>query len=200
MTWVWHANCMTSLRGHRTPHVNVPLVPANKIILPPLYIKLGLFKQFVKVLDKDSKVFNFLRTCFPHLSITKIKKGVFVGLEIRKLMHHKEFDKMLNTDELEAWKCFKQICLKFLGSEKAENFEDVAANFLHSHDVLGCKTSIKVHFVESHLNFFYEHLGDVSDEHGERFHQDVAIIEKRFKGKCSVGMLADCCWSISLDL
>ena len=28
--------------------INIPLVPANKIILPPLLIKLGLFKQFDK--------------------------------------------------------------------------------------------------------------------------------------------------------
>ena len=35
---------------------------------------------------------------------------------------------MLNTNELEAWKCFKLICLKFLGLRKTENFEDVVAN------------------------------------------------------------------------
>ena len=81
---------------------STPLVTTHKIILPPLHIKLGLFKQFVKALDKDSN--NFLRTCFPHLSLTKIKEGVFVGPEIRKLMLNKEFDKMLNINELVAWK------------------------------------------------------------------------------------------------
>ena len=34
--------------------INIPLLPANKIILSPLHIKLGLFKQFVKAVDKDS--------------------------------------------------------------------------------------------------------------------------------------------------
>ena len=47
-------------------------------------------------------------------------------------MPNEEFDKMLNNKELEAWKCFKQICLKFLGSHKGENFEDVDANLLYS--------------------------------------------------------------------
>ena len=56
--------------------------------------------------------------------------------------------------------------------------------------------SLKVHFLASHLHFFHENLGDVSDEHGERFHQDIAVIEKRYKGKWSVGMLADYCWLI----
>ena len=59
--------------------------------------------------------------------------------------------------------------------------------------------SLKVHFLKSHLNFFHENLGDVSDKHGKRFNQDVAIIEKRFKRKVSVGMLADSFWSIKKD-
>jgi hypothetical protein len=37
---------------------------------------------------------------------------------------------------------------------------------------MGCNMSLKIHFLESHLDFFPENLGEVSDEHGERFHQD----------------------------
>ena len=113
----------------------IPLVPANKIILFPFHIKLGLFKQFVKALDKDFEVFNFLQTCFLHLPMAKIKEGVFVGPEIWKLLLNQEFDKMVNTNELEAWKCF----FRFFGSHKIENFEDVVANVLHNYDVLSCK-------------------------------------------------------------
>ena len=29
------------------------------------------------------------------------------------------------------------------------------------------------------LDFFPENLGEVSDEHGERFHQDTVLMEKR---------------------
>ena len=146
------------------------MVPAKQNYSTPLRIKLGLFKQFVKALDKDSEVFNFLRTCFPHLSIAKIKKGIFVGPEIGKLMLNEEFDKVLNTNELKTWKCFKQNCVKFLGSHKGENIEDVVANLLRSYDALGCKISLKMHFLESHLNFFHENLGDVFDEHSKKFH------------------------------
>ena len=69
---------------------------------------------------------------------------------------------------------------------------------LKEDDVLGSKMSLKVHFLASHLHFFHKNLGDVSDEHGERF-QDITVIEKRYKGKWSVGMLADYCWSIQRD-
>ena len=75
--------------------------------------------------------------------------------------------------------CFKQICPKFLGLNKAENFKDVVANLLYSYDVIGCKMLLKENFLEFHLNFFHKNLY-VSDEYSKKFHQDVAIIEKRF--------------------
>jgi hypothetical protein len=51
--------------------------------------------------------------------------------------------------------------------------------------------SLKVHFLDSHLDFFPENLGAVSDEHRERFHQDISNMEKRYQGKWSLSMLAD---------
>ena len=59
--------------------------------------------------------------------------------------------------------------------------------------------SLEVQFLHSRLLFFHENLGAVSDEHGERFHQDIAVIEKRFKGKWSTGMLAEYCWPLKRD-
>ena len=35
------------------------------------------------------------------------------------------------------------------------------------------RMSLKMHFLHSHLEFFPENNGDVSDEHGERFHLDI---------------------------
>jgi hypothetical protein len=33
--------------------------------------------------------------------------------------------------------------------------------------------SLKVHFLNAHLDYFPENLGAVSEEQGERFHQDI---------------------------
>lgn len=55
--------------------LNIPLVDPNNIILPPLHIKLGLMKQFVKALDKTGPAFGFLKRVFPGLSDLKIKSG-----------------------------------------------------------------------------------------------------------------------------
>jgi len=37
-------------------------------------------------------------------------------------------------------------------------------------------------------------LGAASDEQGERFYQDMASFEKRYKGFWDGGMLSDYCW------
>lgn len=57
--------------------LNVPLVKADDIILPPLHLKLGYMKQFVKRLHKDSEAFLHLKLVFPKLSDAKIKEGTY---------------------------------------------------------------------------------------------------------------------------
>jgi hypothetical protein len=43
--------------------------------------------------------------------------------------------------------------------------------------LLGCNMSLKLHFLASHLDYFPPNLGAVSEEQGERFHQDLKDIE-----------------------
>jgi hypothetical protein len=60
--------------------------------------------------------------------------------------------------------------------------------------------SLKVHFLGSHLDFFPENLGAVSDEHRERFHQDIYNMEKQYQGKWNLSMLPDYCWTLKRDV
>nr|CAH7763855.1 unnamed protein product [Callosobruchus chinensis] len=62
-----------------------------------------------------------------------------------------------------------------------------------------CNMSLKVHFLHSHLDFFPENLGAVSDEHIERFYQDIPKMEKRFSGKWNASMLTEYCWFLGRD-
>ena len=41
-----------------------------------------------------------------------------------------------------------------------------------------------------------ENSGSVSDEHGERFHKDIAAMEGRYKGKWSPSIFTDDCWTL----
>ena len=101
--------------------------------------------------------------------------------------------------EKRAWKAFVSVVKKFLGNEKAENYKDVVETMLQSYHNLGCNMSITVHFLNSHLGKFPANLGDVSDEHGERFHQDIKVMEERYQGRLDTHMMADYCWSIQRD-
>ncbi|GBM02375.1 hypothetical protein AVEN_138479-1 [Araneus ventricosus] len=65
---------------------------------------------------------------------------------------------------------------------------------------MGCNMSLKIHFLHSHLEFYPENLGPVSDEHGERFHQDISNMGARYQGKWNPKMLADYFWTLKMDI
>ena len=56
--------------------------------------------------------------------------------------------------------------------------------------------SPKLHLMHSHFDFFTKNVASVTDEHGERFHQQIATMEHRYKGKWSSSLLADYCWTL----
>ena len=58
---------------------------------------------------------------------------------------------------------------------------------------------MKLHFLHSHLDFFLENLGVVSEEQGGRFNQDIKDIERRYQGRWDVSMLTDYCWLLTRD-
>ncbi|UYV69538.1 hypothetical protein LAZ67_6003924 [Cordylochernes scorpioides] len=59
--------------------------------------------------------------------------------------------------------------------------------------------SLKIYFLDSHLDFFPDNLSAVSDERGERFHQDISSMEMWYQGKWSPIMLANYCWTLKSD-
>ena len=69
----------------------------------------------------------------------------------------------------------------FLGNEKAENCSEIAQDLISSYCALGCNMSMEPHFLHTHLDFFFpENTGTVSNEHGERCHQNTSQMEKRY--------------------
>ncbi|UYV80508.1 hypothetical protein LAZ67_19000385 [Cordylochernes scorpioides] len=117
-------------------------------------------KNFVKEMDRNASGFAYLKQKISSISEAKIKEGIFVGPQIRELQN---------------------VCKNFLGSVKVENYRDIVNDLLLSYKALGCNMSLKIHFLHSHLDFFPDNLGAVSDEHGERLHQDISSMEKRYQ-------------------
>jgi hypothetical protein len=102
--------------------------------------------------------------------------------------------------EQAAWKSLKSVTINFLGNHRAENYRDMMLDHVQSYKAAGCNMSLKVYFLGSHLYFFPENLGAVSDEHRQRFHQDISMMEEWYQGKWSLSMLADYCWIFRTDL
>lgn len=63
--------------------IHAPLVGREKIIFPPLHVKLGLKKQFVKALDTNESCFAYIGRKMPQISTEKLKAGIFDGPQIR---------------------------------------------------------------------------------------------------------------------
>uniref|UniRef100_UPI00358E4839 uncharacterized protein n=1 Tax=Myxine glutinosa TaxID=7769 RepID=UPI00358E4839 len=162
--------------------VSHALVNPQKILLPPLHIKLGLMKNFVKALNKEGRAFAFLNKKFPRVSEAKLKAGIFDGPQIRELMKDPKFDESMESNERNAWLSFKSIVTNFLGNHRSPEYECVVEGLLQSFQALGARMSIKMHFLSSHLDYFPENCGDVSEEQGERFHQDIRVMEERYQG------------------
>jgi len=68
-------------------------------------------------------------------------------------MQDKQFDEDLNETERNAWLSFKTICKDFLGNHKTAKYQDVVQDLLTSYKAMGCNMSLKIHFLESHLDF-----------------------------------------------
>ena len=89
----------------------------------------------------------------------------------------------MNPAELSAFAAFTNVVKFFLGKTKAPNYKEFVKTLLTSLHQLSANMSIKLHFLHSHLSRFPENLGDLSDEQGERFHQEISNMEVRYQGR-----------------
>ncbi|ESO01734.1 hypothetical protein HELRODRAFT_174719 [Helobdella robusta] len=172
----------------------------DRILFPPLHIKLGLIKQFTKALDKEGGCFNYMCQTFPGVTIVKLKAGIFDGPQIRRLIRDPEFEKSMNKVEQEAWNAFVLVVKNFLGNNKARNYAELVNNMVTAFKKLGCNMSIKLHYLFSHMDRFPENLGSMSDEQGEGFHQEMKEMETRYQGRWNAVMMADYCWTLKRDI
>ncbi|KRZ79249.1 hypothetical protein T10_10457, partial [Trichinella papuae] len=150
-------------------------------------------------LAKNVTCFQCHCTQFPLLSDAKLKEGIFVGPDIQKLIKDKMFSSTMTQVEEEAWVAFTNVVSGFLGNKKDPEYGRLVNVMLENFEKLGCNMNLKLHFLHSHLDFFPQNLGDVSEEQGERFHQDIKQMEQRYQGRWNVAMIADYCWCLKRE-
>ena len=93
----------------------------------------------------------------------------------------------------------KLVVQNFLGNHRAENYAKLVDNKLKAYRRICCRMSLKIHFLHSHLDFFPPNMGQVSEEYGERFHQDISLMETRYQGRFNPNMMGDYCWFLQRE-
>ena len=87
-----------------------------------------------------------------------MKEGIFIGPQIRDTIKDEYFAKLLQGDERSGWDSFRSVVKGFLGTRRAQNYEDLVNKLLQGYQKLGCNTSLKTHFLHLHLDFFFRRI------------------------------------------
>jgi len=98
-----------------------------------------------------------------------------VGPQVRELFKDDWFNNLLQGHARQARNAFRLVSTNFLRNVRAENYKEQVADMVMQYQKRVCNMSLKIHFLHSHLDFFPDSCGLVSDEHGEHFNQDITI-------------------------
>lgn len=185
----------------------LPLVNSSKIRLPTLHIKLGLFSSFIRTFGwikyssnkkKEYKYYSIAEYLLKRHKFTsaQLNDGSITGGRINTLQADLNFERKLPRIAKQAWIAFREFSHSFFGTIRQSDWQDKLNVMLDKFQKLGVKISLKLHCLLCHLDLF-EDEELVSDQHGERSHQIVKIVEENFSNKDGCNMLADLCWRLN---
>jgi hypothetical protein len=176
------------------------LVAVPKVVLPPLQMKLGVMKQFVRALNAEGGCSEHMCHKFTTLTGTTLKDGLFTGPYVRKILSDPTFEGTVSAAEQTAWQASRDVVTKFRGNTKDPNYTNIVNKMLDAFKDLGCNVTLKLHFLHSHLDYFAENLGSFSEGQGEGLHTDVKETERRYQGRWNINTLADCRWNLTQEV
>ena len=87
-------------------------------------------------------------------------------------MKNQKCDEVLSEGELSAWQLLKSIVTNFLRNHRSSEYKKVTEILLE------VRISVKLHFLQSHFDYFPKNCGDSSEEQCECFYQDIRIMKK----------------------
>ncbi|KAJ4437814.1 hypothetical protein ANN_13752 [Periplaneta americana] len=122
---------------------------------------LGLIKSCAELLTSRLKVVEHFGL---ELQEVKVKGGIFVGTLVKKLLHDDEFIVKLLPIQRGTWKSFRDIVKGFLGNRRMDNYREVMQGLLKNYTTMGCRKSLKLHVLQSHLDIFKSYMDAYSEE------------------------------------
>ena len=84
----------------------------------------------------------------------KHKAGILDGFQIRELMKDAAFDETLSEVELSVWQSLLSLLTNILGNYQTAEFVKEIEELLMSFRQLRARISVKLHFLQSHLEYF----------------------------------------------
>ena len=89
----------------------------------------------------------------------------------------------MTLTEKKTWLDYKNVVEQFLGNVKSPEWKKQASKMVDSFKKLKCLMSLKLHFMDFHVEYFPKNLGDYSEEQGEKLHKDIKVMEQRYQGR-----------------
>ena len=74
--------------------------------------------------------------------------------------------------ERDTWRTYSTVIEGFLGNKRSSEYVSHVNELMKSFEKLEARMSIKIHFLQSHLDYFPENCRNYSEEQSERFHQE----------------------------
>lgn len=119
------------------------------------------------LIKKSSEGFEYMKAKFPKIPEAKLKEDIRRPAD-KVLLKDNNFLTMLDETELKIRDSFKLPREGFLGNKRSLEFRNRMKYFLDFYAAMGCRVSVRVQFLGSHLDFFA-----VSGEQGKHFYQDI---------------------------
>lgn len=135
--------------------------------------------------------------CAKNLTKKYISTGVLTGPDIRNLIASVALERTLTQSQLNGWRALKKVIAGFLGKNRSADYNDSVQEMLYGFKVNKVHMSLKIHFMNSHMDAFARQLPTESDEQGERFHQVCKPFETNYKKKELLSLVSDLCWSLT---
>ena len=114
-----------------------------------------------------------------------------MGPQITRMLAFEELKGQMFDLERNAWQAFRMIVEGFLGKHRRDDYAMLVSNLIKRYEKLGRRMSLKLHFLHFHLDFSRDNFGNVSEKHGDGFHQDIQVMEKRYQGRWDEAMMRD---------
>jgi hypothetical protein len=115
----------------------------------------------------------------------KLKKGVLWVMRSASFSDTMCSATYFRVTRKKAWNEFRLVLANFLVIIRAKKYNGLFEDMLYLYHKVVFNVSLKTHTLRSHLHFFPDNYGMSDDEHGERFHMEIATLEKRYQGQWS---------------